>query len=159
MKQLTATKILAQRSAVPAVFSRVTAAAGKRKALVSREDKERLMRIAKRPRKGPFNSVMDPAECAAGSGAVELSAAVKQSGAYDAWAAEPMEEEVKDGLETVQKKKAKVRCLSCCVVDYELTFCRRRLRRGRGTLSPCLRSPSRTRERRTTLPSMRIRSF
>ncbi len=43
---------------------------------------------------------MDPIGCAAGSGGVEFSAAVKQSGANDAWAAEPMEEEVKDGLDT-----------------------------------------------------------
>lgn len=97
---------------MPAVFSRVAAAAGKRKALVSREDKERLMRIAKRPRRGPFNSIMDPAECAAGSGVVELSAAVKESGSYDAWAPEAEPEEIKDGLETVQKKKAKVRRLT-----------------------------------------------
>jgi nucleolar protein 53 len=96
---------------VPAVFSRPTSA-NKRKNGVSREDKERLLRIAKRPRRGPFNSVMDPAEYAAGSGAVALSAAVKQSGTYDPWAPQPEAEEVKDGLETVQPKKAKVHIFS-----------------------------------------------
>ncbi|KAF9484273.1 P60-like protein [Pholiota conissans] len=105
--QLTSTKILAQRSAVPAVLSRITSASNKRKSGVSRDDKERLMRIAKRPRKGPFNSILDPSEYAAGSGIVELSEAVKKSGTYDAWAEEPAEEVLKDGLETVQKKKPK----------------------------------------------------
>ncbi|KDR76926.1 hypothetical protein GALMADRAFT_66490 [Galerina marginata CBS 339.88] len=107
--QLTSTKILAQRSAVPAVFSRITSSSSlnKRKALLSREEKERLMRIAKRPRKGPFNSILDPSEYAAGSGTVELSDAVKQSGTYDPWAEEQAVEEVKDGMETVSKKTIK----------------------------------------------------
>ena len=65
------------------------------------------MRIGKRPRKGPFNSIMDPSEYSCGSGIVELSAAVKNSGKYDPWAVQPVEE-VKDGLETVQEKKFKV---------------------------------------------------
>ena len=108
--QLTSTKIIAQRSAVPAVFSRTTSTTttGKRKHGLSREEKDRLMRIAKRPRKGPFNSIMDPSEYAAGSGTVALSAAVKNSGKYDPWVAQPVDE-VKDGLETVQEKKIKVR--------------------------------------------------
>ena len=105
---LTATKILAQRSAVPAVFSRTTATtAGKRKPGLGREEKDRLMRIAKRPRKGPFNSIMDPSEYAAGCGTVDLSAAVKNGGGYDPWVPQPVKE-VKDGLETVQEKKFKV---------------------------------------------------
>ncbi|KAF8961370.1 ribosome biogenesis protein Nop53/GLTSCR2 [Flammula alnicola] len=105
--QLTSTKILAQRSAVPAVFSRTTPGSNKRKPVLNREEKERLMRIAKRPRKGPFNSIMDPSEYAAGSRVVALSEAVKLSGTYDPWAPQPPEEELKDGLETVTKKKAK----------------------------------------------------
>ncbi|KAF8909788.1 ribosome biogenesis protein Nop53/GLTSCR2, partial [Gymnopilus junonius] len=109
--QLTSTKILSQRSAVPAVISRVTSSSssGKRKAVLSREEKERLMRIAKKPRKGPFNSILDPTEYAAGSGIVELSQAVKQSGSYDPWAEneDVEEEEVKDGMETVIKKPVK----------------------------------------------------
>ena len=107
--QLTSAKILAQRSAVPAVFSRTTTTTGKRKHGISREEKDRLMRIAKRPRKGPFNSIMDPSEYADGSGTVALSEAVKNSGKYDPWATQPVIE-VKDGLETVQEKKIKV-CL------------------------------------------------
>ncbi|KAJ7221896.1 ribosome biogenesis protein Nop53/GLTSCR2 [Mycena rebaudengoi] len=102
--ELTSTKILAQRSAVPAVVSRPT----KRKSPLSYEDKSRLLRISKRPRKGPFNAVVDPTEFGAGSASLELSEAVKSSGAYDPWA--PVEEapEVPDGMETVQPKKVKV---------------------------------------------------
>ncbi|KAF8153315.1 ribosome biogenesis protein Nop53/GLTSCR2 [Crassisporium funariophilum] len=106
--QLTSTKILAQRSAVPAIFSRPsTAVVSKRKPGLSNDEKDRLMRIAKRPRKGPFNSVLDPSEYEAGTGIVELSEAVKSSGKYDAWAPEPEMEELQDGMETVQIKKFK----------------------------------------------------
>ncbi|KAF5373463.1 hypothetical protein D9615_009513 [Tricholomella constricta] len=111
--QLTSTKILAQRSAVPAVFSRPSSTASKkRKPAVSHEEKARLLRIGKRPRKGPFNSVIDPTEFGAGSAIVELSEAVKSSGTYDAWAPPPPLEEIKDGLETVQKKSIKVPTLA-----------------------------------------------
>ncbi|KAH6877431.1 ribosome biogenesis protein Nop53/GLTSCR2 [Coprinopsis sp. MPI-PUGE-AT-0042] len=95
--QLTSAKILAQRSA--------------RKANVSREDKERLLRIAKRPRKGPFNSVQDTSEFQSGEGTVGLSEAVKASGSYDAWVEEP-EVVLPDGLETVHKKKVKAPVLA-----------------------------------------------
>ncbi|KAJ7669742.1 ribosome biogenesis protein Nop53/GLTSCR2 [Mycena olivaceomarginata] len=104
--ELTSTKILAQRSAVPAVTSRP--AVKKRKSPLSYEDKDRLLRISKRPRKGPFNSVVDPTEFGAGSAAFELTEAVKSSGAYDPWAPAGPVEEIKDGLETVQPKKVKV---------------------------------------------------
>ncbi|KAJ7319264.1 ribosome biogenesis protein Nop53/GLTSCR2 [Mycena albidolilacea] len=104
--ELTSTKILAQRSAVPAVTSRP--AVKKRKSPLSYEDKDRLLRISKRPRKGPFNSVVDPTEFGAGSAAFELTEAVKSSGAYDPWAPTGPVEEIKDGLETVQPKKVKV---------------------------------------------------
>ncbi|KAJ7105118.1 ribosome biogenesis protein Nop53/GLTSCR2 [Mycena crocata] len=102
--ELTSTKILAQRSAVPAVVSRPT----KRKSPLSSEDKNRLLRISKRPRKGPFNSIIDPTELGEGSATFELSEAVKSSGAYDPWAPAEEVEEIKDGLETVQPKKIKV---------------------------------------------------
>lgn len=105
--QLTSAKILAQRSAVPAVFSR-TLNSRKRKPIVGREDKERLMRVSKRPRKGPFNSVLDPTEYAAGTTIIGLSEAVKKSGTYDPWDAEPQSTKVKGGLETVHKKLPKV---------------------------------------------------
>ncbi|KAJ6590420.1 ribosome biogenesis protein Nop53/GLTSCR2 [Mycena vulgaris] len=104
--ELTSTKILAQRSAVPAVVSRTTAK--KRKSPLSSEDKNRLLRISKRPRKGPFNTVMDPTEFGAGSATFDLSEAVKSSGAYDPWAPAEEAEEIKDGMETVQPKKVKV---------------------------------------------------
>lgn len=102
---------------MPAIFSR-TLTSRKRKPIVSQEDKERLLRISKRPRKGPFNSVLDPTEYAAGSTIVGLSAAVRKSGTYDPWDAEPQSTEVKDGLETVQNKVAKVILLPSLV-----TFC------------------------------------
>ena len=98
--QLTSAKILAQRSAVPAVFSRTTTTTSKRKHGLSREDKDRLRRIAKRPRKGPFNSIMDQ------KGPYN-SIKDPNSGIYDPWVTQPVNE-VKDGLETVQKKKIKV---------------------------------------------------
>ncbi|KAF8212516.1 ribosome biogenesis protein Nop53/GLTSCR2 [Mycena galopus ATCC 62051] len=105
--ELTSTKILAQRSAVPAVVSRTTTNK-KRKSPLSSEDKNRLLRIAKRPRKGPFNTIVDPTELGAGSATFELSEAVKNSGAYDPWAPAEEMEDIKDGLETVQPKKIKV---------------------------------------------------
>ncbi|KAF9266567.1 P60-like protein [Marasmius fiardii PR-910] len=84
--QLTSAKILAQRSAIPAVYSRhnSTNAASKRKA-VSYADKERLLRQAKKPRKGPLNSIMDSRSDLWG-GATGLTEAVKNSGHYDPWA-------------------------------------------------------------------------
>ena len=119
--QLTSAKILAQRSAVPAVFSRTTTTTRKRKHGLSREEKDRLMRIAKRPRKGPFNSIMDPSEYTAGSGTVALSEAVKNSGKYDPWVTQPVNE-VKDGLETVQEKKIRVCLFNFSFHMHSLTF-------------------------------------
>ncbi|OAX36471.1 P60-like protein [Rhizopogon vinicolor AM-OR11-026] len=103
--ELTATKILAQRSAVPAVFSRPTAPS---RSKVSKADKERLLRIAKRPRKGPFNAVMDHTEFGAGSAAIDVSAAVKHSGSYDPWVVEEVED-IADGLEHTRKPKIKAK--------------------------------------------------
>ncbi|KAG5735715.1 hypothetical protein E4T56_gene7495, partial [Termitomyces sp. T112] len=105
---LTSTKILSQRSAVPAVFSRHSSAtSNKRRALVSHEEKARLLRIGKRPRKGPFDSIIDPTEFGAGSAMLEISEAVKKSGRYDVWTPHSEDVEIKDGLETVQPKKIK----------------------------------------------------
>ncbi|GLB39633.1 putative nop53 (60S ribosomal biogenesis) [Lyophyllum shimeji] len=105
--QLTSTKILAERSAVPAVFSRSSTASKKWKSSMSHEEKARLLRIGKRPQKGPFNSVVDPTEFGAGSAILELSEAVKSSGTYDPWASPPEQEVIQDGLETVQKRTVK----------------------------------------------------
>ncbi|KAI0672234.1 P60-like protein [Trametes maxima] len=84
---LTSTKILSERSAVPAVFSRPTAGSKleKRKA-VSYEDKSRLLRMGKRLRKGPFNAYVDPDQVGEGSAMLELSEAAKKAGEYDVWA-------------------------------------------------------------------------
>ncbi|KAJ8507147.1 hypothetical protein ONZ45_g10458 [Pleurotus djamor] len=110
---LTSTKILSQRSAVPAVFSRPSSSTTKkRKPVLSQEEKLRLLRMGKRARKGPFNSIMDPTEIGNGSAMLELSEAVKNSGNDDLWAAENEEdasqdEEIAMGLETVRKRKIK----------------------------------------------------
>lgn len=67
---------------------------------------------------------MDPSELKSGEGTVELSEAVKQSGKYDPWAEGDGDvdmEQVKDGLETVQPKKVKVRTdrTSTCLCPYQ----------------------------------------
>ena len=54
------------------------------------EEKARLLKIAKRARKGPFNSILDPPEYKAGNGMVGLSEAVKSSGLYDAYYRYPL---------------------------------------------------------------------
>jgi len=78
--QLTSTKILSQRSAVPAVSSRAT-----KKSPVSYQQKGKLLQIAQRPRRGPFNAILDPTEFGAGSAPIDVSDAVKGSGQYDIW--------------------------------------------------------------------------
>ncbi|KAF8624704.1 hypothetical protein AX17_007035 [Amanita inopinata Kibby_2008] len=104
--RLTSLKILTQRSAVPAVSSRTTNISKKRKSVLTSEQKEKLLRIAKRPRKGPFNSVLDPSEYKSGTSIVELSEAVKESGQYDPWLPADIVT-VPDGLETVLQKGVK----------------------------------------------------
>jgi nucleolar protein 53 len=82
-------KILAQRSAIPAVSSRSSASSSESKrSKLSHEEKSRLLRTAKRLRKGPLNSYVDPTELGAGSVAMDVSEAVKNSGAYDVWLAQ-----------------------------------------------------------------------
>ncbi|KAF8126791.1 P60-like protein [Boletus edulis] len=102
--QLMSTKILSQRSAVPAVVSRAMKSSVMK---ISRADKERLLRIAKRPRRGPFNAIMDPTEFGAGSATIDVSYAVKHSGGHDLWDVPVVEEIVPSGLETVQKRTIK----------------------------------------------------
>ncbi|GBE83516.1 Ribosome biogenesis protein [Sparassis crispa] len=83
---LTSAKILAQRSAFPAVFSRTTttvAAGVKRK--LTHEEKGRLLRMGKRVRRGPFNAMIDPTEFGSGSAMLEVSEAARKSGGYDVW--------------------------------------------------------------------------
>jgi nucleolar protein 53 len=95
---LTSAKILAQRSAVPAVFSRTASSTkdtkGKRK--LSHEEKTRLLRLGKRARRGPLNSFEDEAEFGKGSALLEVSDAARQAGAYDVWATDtgPMDADV-----------------------------------------------------------------
>jgi nucleolar protein 53 len=75
-------QIISQRSAVPAVHARP------RKLLVSSREKERLLRIARKDRRGPLNSIVDPLQPGEGSALLEVSEAVKQSGQYNMWSAQ-----------------------------------------------------------------------
>lgn len=76
--------ILAQRSAVPAVSSRA-AHGSKPKSNLTREEKEKLLRIGKRKRTDLFNAQIDTTQLGQGSALLEPSAAVKKSGTYDVW--------------------------------------------------------------------------
>ncbi|KAI6100910.1 P60-like protein [Pisolithus croceorrhizus] len=96
--QLTSSKIISARSAVPAITSRTRTP---KKPKLTSSEKSRLRRLAHRPRKGPFNAVMDPTEFGAGSAPVELSHAVRESGTRDLWVA-TAEESFPDGLENVK---------------------------------------------------------
>ncbi|KAI6039171.1 P60-like protein [Pisolithus marmoratus] len=96
--QLTSTKIISARSAVPAVTSRTRITT---KPKLTHAEKSRLLRLAHRTRKGPFNAVMDPTEFGAGSAPIEVSHAARESGTRDLWAP-TVEESVPDGLESVK---------------------------------------------------------
>ncbi|KAA1475289.1 tumor suppressor protein Gltscr2 [Dentipellis sp. KUC8613] len=94
--RLTSHKILAQRSAIPAVVSRPTSSGKKRSAVhVSSTDKDRLLRIGKKARRGPLNSIVDHDQFGEGSAVMEVTEAVKQSGKYDVWSGEVEVEGVK----------------------------------------------------------------
>jgi nucleolar protein 53 len=54
---------------------------------VSSREKERLLRIARKDRRGPLNSIVDPLQPGEGSALLEVSEAVKQCGQYDMWSA------------------------------------------------------------------------
>ncbi|KAI0252804.1 hypothetical protein BJV78DRAFT_1305050 [Lactifluus subvellereus] len=62
-------QIISQRSAVPAVHARP------RRSLVSPRERERLLRIARKDRRGPLNSIVDPSQPGAGSALLEVSEA------------------------------------------------------------------------------------
>lgn len=68
---------------MPAVSSRASHA--RKEDRLTREEKERLLRIGKRKRSGPFNAATDTTEIGKGSALLEPSEAVKQSGTYDIW--------------------------------------------------------------------------
>ncbi|KAI0301313.1 ribosome biogenesis protein Nop53/GLTSCR2, partial [Russula brevipes] len=72
-------QVISQRSAVPAVYARP------RRSVVSPREKERLLRIARKDRRGPLNSIVDPSQPGKGSALLEVSEAVKKSGQYDMW--------------------------------------------------------------------------
>ncbi len=62
---------------------------------MSAREKERLLRIARKDRRGPLNSIVDPSQPGAGSALLEVSEAVKKSGQYDVWSAEDIGIKVK----------------------------------------------------------------
>lgn len=99
--QLSYNKALAQRSALPAVSSR-SDSSSKKRSLVSSADKDRLLRIGKKKRLGPFNSVEDPTKLGQGSALLDPSHAVKESGKYDVWDADDSETKVEISEEKKQ---------------------------------------------------------
>lgn len=62
-----------------------------------------MLRVAKRQRRGLFNSVVDTSEFGNGSSAIEVSEAVKKSGGHDPWAEEA------SGVENEGSKSARSR--------------------------------------------------
>jgi len=145
--QLTSAKILAQRSAVPAVISRISASK-KRKPILGHEEKERLLRIAKRSRNGPLNRIMDG-----------LSEAVKESGSYDPWAPGPPQEILKDGLETVQVPVVKVFHFPFLRLYWFYDLTRLQPGRSRETLLKYQPLWNLTKGHRITLPQTHITNF
>ncbi|KIJ29901.1 hypothetical protein M422DRAFT_53950 [Sphaerobolus stellatus SS14] len=93
--RLMSSKVLVLRSAAPALFARTSKPAFSVK--ITREEKAKLLRMGKRKVKGLFNTYVGPSEPAP----MEVSEAVKNSGQYDAWGAEP------DPLTVVLKGKGK----------------------------------------------------
>ncbi|KIM25029.1 hypothetical protein M408DRAFT_331493 [Serendipita vermifera MAFF 305830] len=102
-KPLTSTMILSQRSAVPAVYSKV--GPEKKKNNVTRAEKERLLRIGKRKRTGALNVAVDPTEVGSGSALLEPTEAVKKSGTYDVWMDVDDEPGSDDGFKPAVKQK------------------------------------------------------
>ncbi|EGO04468.1 hypothetical protein SERLA73DRAFT_44469 [Serpula lacrymans var. lacrymans S7.3] len=106
--QLTSTKILSQRSAVPAVFAHSSSAKRSKSGFaLTPEDISQLLRVAKRPRKGAFTAVMDPIGFVDGSAMSGLSQAKKSSGEYDLWV-DAKEQGFKSELEI--PRKAGIKC-------------------------------------------------
>lgn len=97
-------QIISRRSAVPAVHARP------RRSLVGSREKERLLRIARKDRRGPLNSIVDPTQPGAGSALLEVTEAVKKSGQYDMWSAQ-----AKAGLDDAVKVKV------CCTTSLHQT--------------------------------------
>jgi len=97
---LISSKVLAQRSALPAVFSKAPI---QHRSSITHEEKDRLLRIGRRNVKGPFNALIDidPTEFGAGSAILEPTEAVKKSGTYDVWT------ETADGEPKPLKEKVK----------------------------------------------------
>lgn len=58
-----------------------------KKRKLSHDEKTRLLRTAKRLRRGPLNAYMDPTELGEGSAMLDVSEAAKHSGSYDPWQA------------------------------------------------------------------------
>jgi nucleolar protein 53 len=106
--------ILAQRSAVSAVS--LKAPQTRKKDRITKEEKERLLRIGKRKRSGPFNTATDTKEIGNGSALLEPSEAVKQAGTYDVWMEEASQSEEKSLVPKVMPPKV------CCQFVFFVRF-------------------------------------
>ncbi|KAI0060390.1 tumor suppressor protein Gltscr2 [Artomyces pyxidatus] len=82
---LSSHRILTERSAIPAVLSRPTSSRVPSSVRVTRREKDRLLRIGRKDRKGPLNSLVDHTQFGEGSALLEVSEAVRKSGQYDVW--------------------------------------------------------------------------
>lgn len=91
---------------MPAVISRSTSSTLSHKRKLTHEEKDKLLRIGKRARKGPFNAVLDHTEFGAGSALLEISEAAKKSGSYDVWTQSQEEEREENEEEEFVPKKA-----------------------------------------------------
>lgn len=59
---------------------------------MSYAEKERLLKLGKKNRRGPLNSVVDHDQVGEGSALMEVTEAVKESGKYNVWDADDVEE-------------------------------------------------------------------
>ncbi|KLO16544.1 P60-like protein [Schizopora paradoxa] len=117
---LSYSKIIAQRSAVAAVYSRPTASTVKKRHLTL-DEKNRLLSIGKRKQHGPLNSFLDPKALGNGSASLAPSHAVKKSGTYDVWTEESAEMQVDEDLRDVLTPHMSTRSVKKPVVPLTRT--------------------------------------
>ena len=90
--------------------SRATSSTPSKRKKISHEEKDRLLRIGKRPRRGPFNAIIDATEAGAGSALLEMTEAVKQIGKCDVW------QEAQKGSEEEGNVVHKTQAVKVCVM-------------------------------------------
>ena len=138
-KPLISTLILSQRSAVPAIYSRV--GQDKKKDPITRAEKERLLRIGKRKRVGQSNALVDPTEVGRGSALLEPTEAVKKSGTYDVWMDVDDERDSGNEFDSIMQTKA-VKVRSVILLTIVLTALQPRTQPLRDLIfAPAIPSP------------------